>query len=138
MSASVLTSSSAGHTPLDSNPHAWKRGFWSLFVVQFQGALSDNIFKFLVIFTIQDAVPENQVNQYIAVIAAVFSLPFLLFSMAKRGRVPRKTQTEKQIESWPSCKVIVNLTVAIPGKGSAQEIYAVLFWWHEYRVFLRI
>jgi hypothetical protein len=28
-------------------PAAWKRGFWSLFAAQFQGAFSDNVFKFL-------------------------------------------------------------------------------------------
>lgn len=63
------------------NPH-WKRGFWSLFVVQFQGAFSDNVFKFLVIFLIADSVSEADRDNYISLILALFSLPFLLFSMA--------------------------------------------------------
>ena len=32
--------------------HRSLRGFWSLFATQFQGAFSDNLFKFLVIFLI--------------------------------------------------------------------------------------
>ena len=90
----------------------WRGGFWSLFVVQFQGALSDNIFKFLVLFlitaTIRDAsgvpeewwtifgqrgdVPANfladieianaERDRYITIILLIFSLPFILFSMA--------------------------------------------------------
>ena len=62
-------------------PH-WKRGFWSLFVVQFQGAFSDNVFKFLVIFLIAGSVSEGDRDNYISLILALFSLPFLLFSMA--------------------------------------------------------
>jgi acyl-[acyl-carrier-protein]-phospholipid O-acyltransferase/long-chain-fatty-acid--[acyl-carrier-protein] ligase len=60
----------------------WKRGFWSLFAVQFQGAFSDNVFKFLVIFLIARSVDEAARDNYISLILALFSLPFLLFSMA--------------------------------------------------------
>ncbi|MGB0581140.1 MAG: MFS transporter [Limisphaerales bacterium] len=62
-------------------PH-WKRGFWSLFAVQFQGAFSDNVFKFFVIFIVADSVSEGERDNYISLILALFSLPFLLFSMA--------------------------------------------------------
>lgn len=68
--------------PPTSEPNAWKRGFWGLFTIQFQGALSDNIFKFLVLFTINDLVNSAaERDLYVAAIAAIFSLPFLLFSM---------------------------------------------------------
>lgn len=92
-------------------PRDYLRGFWSLFVTQFQGAFSDNIFKFLVIFLISDAillatgVPADVLSafkkgaavseehlslleggiarrdQFISLVLAVFSLPFILFSM---------------------------------------------------------
>lgn len=73
--------------PAESAPHAsppanWRRGFWSLFVVQFQGAFSDNVFKFLVIFLIARTVSDDARDNYISLILALFSLPFLLFSMA--------------------------------------------------------
>ncbi|RYD72083.1 MAG: MFS transporter, partial [Verrucomicrobiaceae bacterium] len=59
----------------------WKRSFWSLFVVQFQGAFSDNVFKFLVIFAVTRSVTEDVRDQYISIVLATFSLPFILFSM---------------------------------------------------------
>ncbi len=60
----------------------WKRGFWSLFVTQFQGAFSDNLFKFLVVFLITGTLAENQRDNFITITLAVFSIPFILFSMA--------------------------------------------------------
>lgn len=58
------------------------RGFWCLFATQFQGAFSDNVFKFLAIFLVSDLVSKTARDQYISVVLAVFSLPFILFSMA--------------------------------------------------------
>jgi acyl-[acyl-carrier-protein]-phospholipid O-acyltransferase/long-chain-fatty-acid--[acyl-carrier-protein] ligase len=57
------------------------RGFWPLFAVQFQGAFSDNVFKFLVLFLINRMVPEAERDGYISLVLATFSLPFLLFAM---------------------------------------------------------
>jgi acyl-[acyl-carrier-protein]-phospholipid O-acyltransferase/long-chain-fatty-acid--[acyl-carrier-protein] ligase len=57
------------------------RGFWPLFAVQFQGAFSDNLFKFLVLFLVNKIVPEAAQEQYISVVLALFSLPFVLFAM---------------------------------------------------------
>jgi acyl-[acyl-carrier-protein]-phospholipid O-acyltransferase / long-chain-fatty-acid--[acyl-carrier-protein] ligase len=64
-------------------------GFWSLIVTQFQGAFSDNVLKNLVIFMILGAsagivgdaelAREHRVGEYVT---ALFSLPFILFSMA--------------------------------------------------------
>lgn len=101
----------AAAAPTPATPH-WQRGFWSLFVTQFQGAFSDNLFKWLVIFLISDtllqssgapadalaafrageAIPDGyraaiqgamaNRDQFISLVLAVFSLPFLLFSMA--------------------------------------------------------
>lgn len=58
------------------------RSFWCLFATQFQGAFSDNVFKFLAIFLVSDLVTTTMRDQYISVVLAVFSLPFILFSMA--------------------------------------------------------
>lgn len=58
------------------------RGFWSLFITQFQGAFSDNVLKNLVIFIFLDLnlslTQKHQVGEYVG---ALFSLPFILFSM---------------------------------------------------------
>lgn len=65
-----------------SKPANWRRGFWSLFVTQFQGAFSDNLFKFLVVFLITGTLAEAERDNYITLTLLVFSAPFLLFSMA--------------------------------------------------------
>src|SRR5277367_3722227 len=63
-------------------------GFWSLFVTQFQGAFSDNVLKTLVVFMIlglSASLPgdrrsaEHRVGE---LVTGLFSLPFILFSMA--------------------------------------------------------
>ena len=59
------------------------RGFWSLFVTQFQGAFSDNTLKWLVIFLITGMGFSNgQRDQLVGVVGALFAVPFIVFSMA--------------------------------------------------------
>ena len=59
------------------------RGFWSLFVTQFQGAFSDNVLKNLVIFMILGLnVSLAKKHDTGELVTALFSLPFILFSMA--------------------------------------------------------
>ncbi len=69
---------------------SWRRGFWSLFVTQFQGAFSDNAFKWLVLFLVMAAAAEEgatketvrkEIDALAPIIGAVFALPFILFSM---------------------------------------------------------
>ncbi len=61
-------------------------GFWSLIITQFQGAFSDNLYRVLALFTFLElAIPEYpglSRNLRIALVGALFSLPFILFSMA--------------------------------------------------------
>jgi acyl-[acyl-carrier-protein]-phospholipid O-acyltransferase/long-chain-fatty-acid--[acyl-carrier-protein] ligase len=59
------------------------RGFWSLFVTQFQGAFSDNLLRNLVIFVAIFGATMTQTEQHKfgESIGALFSLPFILFSM---------------------------------------------------------
>ncbi|HEX3625567.1 MAG TPA: acyl-[ACP]--phospholipid O-acyltransferase [Verrucomicrobiae bacterium] len=59
------------------------RGFWSLFVTQFQGAFSDNLLKTLVVFMMLGMnVSLSEQHRISEWVAALFSLPFILFSMA--------------------------------------------------------
>jgi len=58
------------------------RGFWCLFVTQFQGAFSDNAYKFLVTFLIIARLPEAERDRLVPLVGAIFALPFILFSMA--------------------------------------------------------
>ena len=70
--------------PTDSQPRGSLRGFWSLFVTQFQGAFSDNLYKFLAIFFVMQSFQGNteKIDSLIPVIGAVFSVPFIVFSLA--------------------------------------------------------
>ena len=70
--------------PTEANRTDSGRGFWSLIVTQFQGAFSDNVLKNLVVFvalfgTTLTAAEKNSYGEWIG---ALFSLPFILFSMA--------------------------------------------------------
>ena len=59
------------------------RGFWNLFVTQFQGAFSDNVLKNLVVFmTLGVGLSQAQEHQFAEEVGALFTLPFILFSMA--------------------------------------------------------
>ena len=64
-------------------PITWKRGFWSLIVTQFQNAFNDNTLKNLLIFLIIGmGFSQQQRDQLVLLVGALFSLPFILFSMA--------------------------------------------------------
>jgi acyl-[acyl-carrier-protein]-phospholipid O-acyltransferase/long-chain-fatty-acid--[acyl-carrier-protein] ligase len=70
-------------SPLPPQPGQGGRGFWALFVTQFQGAFSDNILKNLVVFValFGTTMTLAEKNSYGETIGALFSLPFILFSM---------------------------------------------------------
>src|SRR5882762_8646806 len=66
-----------------SGARPWQRGFWSLIITQFQGALSDNIYKFLVTFLIIGmGLSMEQRDKLVPLVGVLFATPFILFSMA--------------------------------------------------------
>ncbi|HEY4162803.1 MAG TPA: acyl-[ACP]--phospholipid O-acyltransferase [Dongiaceae bacterium] len=57
------------------------KGFGWMLVTQFLGALNDNVYRFLVTFYVMHyAVSDSQSNLYVTLIAALFVLPYLVFS----------------------------------------------------------
>ena len=57
-------------------------GFWSLIVTQFEGAFNDNALKTIVtFFGLNLALSERMHDALVPLTAALFSLPFILFSM---------------------------------------------------------
>jgi hypothetical protein len=61
---------------------SWQRGFWSLVVTQFQGAFNDNAYKNLIVFIILGtAIEKANRDRLVLVAGALFSVPFILFSM---------------------------------------------------------
>jgi acyl-[acyl-carrier-protein]-phospholipid O-acyltransferase/long-chain-fatty-acid--[acyl-carrier-protein] ligase len=64
-------------------PAGGQKGFWYLFITQFQGAFSDNTLKWLAIFIITGmGLSTGERDQLIGVVGALFALPFIAFSMA--------------------------------------------------------
>jgi acyl-[acyl-carrier-protein]-phospholipid O-acyltransferase / long-chain-fatty-acid--[acyl-carrier-protein] ligase len=61
---------------------SWQRGFWSLMGTQFQGAFSDNVLKWLVIYlVIAQKLPKEQLDALVSDSGMYFAIPFLLLSM---------------------------------------------------------
>ena len=70
-------------TPDSKTPPASLRGFWALIVTQFQGAFSDNALKWLALFLIAEMnLPTEERDQLVAIVGALFAIPFIVFSMA--------------------------------------------------------
>ncbi len=69
---------------VDNGEGSWKGGFWSLIGVQFQGAFSDNLLKWLVTFLVLEmSISAAERDRLVVLlIPLLFSVPFLLFSMA--------------------------------------------------------
>ena len=67
-----------------TNSRRWRRGFWSLIVTQFQGGFSDNLLKWVLSFLILGlALPQGERDRlFVLIVPLLFSVPFLLFSMA--------------------------------------------------------
>ncbi len=98
---------------ISTNP-PWKRGFWSLFVTQFQGAFSDNVFKWLVIFIIIRAgLTEEQSEWLVPLTMAVFSLPFILFSMA--GGFLADRYSKRSVTIGTKVAEVITMTLALVG-----------------------
>jgi len=77
-STPFLTQNSQSLKPKHTN-----RGFWALIATQFQGAFSDNAYKFIVTYTaFKLAASEAEGNQNVSIVTALFTIPFLLFSMS--------------------------------------------------------
>src|SRR5882724_6272100 len=67
---------------LEPKPRS-SRGFWSLIVTQFQGAFSDNVLKNLVVFMmLGEGLSLAEGHRMGELVTALFSLPFIVFSMA--------------------------------------------------------
>jgi len=60
----------------------WRLGFWSLIATQFQGAFNENGLKQLVIFLILAMnLAKEERDRLVPIVGALFSAPFILFSM---------------------------------------------------------
>jgi acyl-[acyl-carrier-protein]-phospholipid O-acyltransferase/long-chain-fatty-acid--[acyl-carrier-protein] ligase len=103
------------------------RGFWSLFITQFQGAFSDNVFKFLVLFLITSTRPPEERDKLIVVALGMFAMPFILFSMA--GGFLADRFPKRSVIVWIKVAEVAVMTLGLIGLwlGSLPFLFAVIF-----------
>ncbi len=115
--------------PTDSQSRGSLRGFWSLFVTQFQGAFSDNLYKFLAIFFVMQSFQGNteKIDSLIPVIGAVFSVPFIVFSLAGGYLSDRYSKKLVAIGTKVAEVLIMVLATFALMQGEVVFIVAVIF-----------
>src|SRR5580698_5774771 len=88
-----VTSQLTPETPTET------RGFWSLIATQFQGAFSDNVLRNLLLSMIVGmSLARVQRETFVSVVTAIFSVPFLLFSMMGGWLADR--YSKRQVTIW--------------------------------------
>jgi acyl-[acyl-carrier-protein]-phospholipid O-acyltransferase / long-chain-fatty-acid--[acyl-carrier-protein] ligase len=109
-------------------PAKWKRGFWSLIVTQFQGALDENGLKQLVVFIILGmGLHEAERDRLVLVIGALFSIPYILFSMTGGYLADRYSKRTVTIGTKILEVGILLLAVAGLGWHNTQLQFAAVF-----------
>ena len=86
------------------------KGFWSLFLTQFQGAFNDNAFKFIVIFMV---LGKAAADEWAPLIGFVFALPFILFS-AFAGQLATRF-SKRQVAVWTKYAEVLIMILATIG-----------------------
>src|SRR5579859_7511227 len=129
--------------PAESSPHrtvtqlpaqqpAWRRGFWALIAVQFQGAFSLNVLRYLLTFMVmRTALSQEHSDALVSLITMLFFIPLVLFSMAgghlaDRFSKRRVTIATKMIEIAAMLLAIFALT-----STQAQRLTDVLDLWRH-------
>ena len=114
--------------PVSSGARSGRRGFWSLIITQFQGAFSDNVYKFLVIFLIigMGLSPEQR-DKLVPLVGVLFATPFILFSMA--GGYLADRFSKRSVAIGTKLVEILVMTLALAGfwLNNVQLLLAVVF-----------
>ena len=102
-------------TVAGDNKAGWRRGVWSLFVTQFQGAFNDNAFKSLVTFMVlgMTVYSSDDKDKMAPVIGAVFALPFIIFSMS--GGFLSDRYSKRSVAIGTKAAEVVIMLLAIVG-----------------------
>src|SRR5580658_1075463 len=91
---------------------AWRRGFWSLVITQFQGAFNENGLKNLVVFLILGmAMRKGDRDQLVLIVGTLFSLPFILFSLT--GGFLADRYSKRTVTIWTKFFEIAVMLLAI-------------------------
>jgi len=106
------------HTNVQTErPGSWRRSFWALIVTQFQGAFSDNAYKFLLIFTFSNLALRER-ERLVFIVGALFALPFIFFSMA--GGYLADRYSKRTVTIGTKAAEILIMLLALAGLASRQ------------------
>jgi acyl-[acyl-carrier-protein]-phospholipid O-acyltransferase/long-chain-fatty-acid--[acyl-carrier-protein] ligase len=109
-----LTAATAN--PAGSVMPPWRGGFWSLVVTQFQGAFNENGLKNLVVFLVLGmAIQKADRDRLVLVVGALFSVPFILFSMT--GGFLADRYSKRSVTIWTKFFEMAVMVLAIAGLG---------------------
>src|SRR5579859_285300 len=107
-------------TQLPAQQSPWRRGFWALIAVQFQGAFSLNVLRYLLTFMVmRTALSQEHSDALVSLITLLFFIPLVLFSMA--GGYLADRFSKRQITIATKVIEIVAMVVAIFALSSAQQ-----------------
>ncbi len=113
------------HSETQVQQPANQRGFWWLFVTQFQGAFSDNVLKWLVISLITGmGFSNDKRDQLVGIVGALFALPFIIFSMA--GGYLADRFSKRSVTIGIKVFEIVVMALAMAGLAGNQLFLAII------------
>ena len=91
-----------------------RRGFWALIATQFQGAFSDNILRNLLLSMIVGMnLAKTERETFVSVVTVLFSVPFLILSMAGGWLADRFSK--RQITIWTKVMEFGSMLLATAG-----------------------
>ena len=100
----------------------WRRSFWALILVQFQGAFSLNVLRYLLTFMVMGgAISEARGDALVSMISFLFFLPLVLFSMA--GGFLADRFSKRQVTLATKVIEIAAMVLAIFALTSTQQQY---------------
>ncbi|HIJ64665.1 MAG TPA: MFS transporter [Candidatus Hydrogenedentes bacterium] len=106
----------------------YKKGFWPLIVTQFQGAFSDNLLKFVIVFYLLDYFEGTAMESHVTVVTmALFTVPFILFPVYAGALADRFSK--QRIAVWTKCWefLVMSLVVVAFLFGNPYFLWGVLF-----------
>src|SRR5579872_147955 len=101
------------------------RGFWALVVTQFQGAFSDNLLRNLLLSMIVGmGLATQQRETLVSLVTFLFSMPFILFSMAGGWLADRFSK--RRITIWTKVMEIGSMVIATAGLALHSQLLSLV------------
>jgi len=126
--ASSMTSEPGIDAEVPTNPAKpprSTRGFWALIATQFQGAYSDNILRNLLLSMIVGmGLARSERETFVSMVTFLFSMPFVLFSMAGGWLADR--YSKRQITIWTKMMELGSMLVATIGLALHSRTIALI------------